>query len=491
MAIAPRDVGAAASAAAAAAATATAAATMPPPRSTPAATAAAKARLRWGLWLPPDLERRYMHAAHQQCPPQDAAFYALFLAIHLPQLACGVIPAPAVPVIVVGAVRSGLGSGLTYWLEAKGERARAGQRRKVKKCVPTQPKPNPSPSPFTPLPRRAKVVWPVAMLLLIRRAPAFYRRHREALALAGHLVMTLCRAAAVRALRAHAAVGAKGGGSASADEAPLALLLRVAMVSGVLFRVLEPLGLWIPWSQQAAVSALYLARHAALGWGGMRLAAANVLFLAFHRLHDAVGGVAGAALGALSPAAAAEPAACAACPGLAVWWWACSALGTAVPLYAVARVERAAKLRWLAQLRRREARAAAAAAAVAAAAAAATATSAAAGPSAPPALAAPDAWRRLPQGGGGSGSSDASGGSGGSSHHHGRADGGGAPPARIGPPAWLEHLGWLLALSVLCWAAASFLAHSVAPRVLPRAAYHAHCPVAMPTPFLASTFEHG
>jgi hypothetical protein len=78
------------------------------------------------------------------------------------------------------------------------------------------------------------------------RAPAAYRRHRELLVFALHVIFTHLRAICVASMVTEAATGWKGGAVAEGQRQPLGsgespphLLVRLVMVSGVLFRIVE------------------------------------------------------------------------------------------------------------------------------------------------------------------------------------------------------------------------------------------------------------
>lgn len=94
-----------------------------------------------------------------------------------------------------------------------------------------------------PCPRACGQVLPgVVLLVLMRVAPAAYARRRGALVFASHLVFTHTRAVVAHGMQAQAAVGWKAGRSLGAGESPLHLLCRMACVSGVLPRLVEPVG---------------------------------------------------------------------------------------------------------------------------------------------------------------------------------------------------------------------------------------------------------
>ncbi|GBF93324.1 hypothetical protein Rsub_06362 [Raphidocelis subcapitata] len=337
-----------------------------------------------------------------------------------------------------------------------------------------------------------------AALALQWRAPAAYRRHRQLLVFALHVIFTHLRAACVANMASEAAVGWKGGAAVGegqrrplgTGESPAHLLVRLFMVSGVLFRLLETLGLPLPVAQHAVIAALYFFDHALLlGWDGTRQASAGLSFYAMHSLHDSAERLLRAALAGAAPLALEpEPTVCAACPGLTVWLWLCLWVGVATPLYLLADVEAAGRRAWLKAAARAPPTQQAGGAAAAAAAAAAT---------APPSLRAPAAAAARPP------ISEGRGGHGGGGHGVGGAglafDAAAVDCVSFDDadlfPWWLaprlaSRALCLATLSAVSFVAASFAAHELAPRLMARRAYHLHCPAAMPFPFVDSALGH-
>ncbi|KAI8462980.1 MAG: hypothetical protein J3K34DRAFT_162137 [Monoraphidium minutum] len=156
--------------------------------------------LVWGLWLPSGaLERRYWEEHHATATTRhDTAFFTVFLLMHmLPQFS--IVPQHSQTLFSVGSM-----------------------------------------------------LLPLSVLLLLWRAPAAYRRHRGAFVFLTHLALTHTRAAVTGSMAAQAAVGLKH--RRGAGESPEQFLFRVVMVSGMLFRTLEALGLQLPATQQAVIA---------------------------------------------------------------------------------------------------------------------------------------------------------------------------------------------------------------------------------------------
>jgi hypothetical protein len=94
------------------------------------------------------------------------------------------------------------------------------QLQRPTQLAPPAPPQTPLPPLSSPPPtsQPAQIIQPFTVLLLQRRCPAFYRRHRELLVFTTHLMLTHIRAAVVNSMQAETVVGWKGGGSVGADE---------------------------------------------------------------------------------------------------------------------------------------------------------------------------------------------------------------------------------------------------------------------------------
>lgn len=400
----------------------------------------AQPRLVWGLWLPTrELEARYWVAQHAHSSLQDSIFFVVFLVMHALQ-AMTIVPAHSRPLFNCGAIGV-----------------------------------------------------PLAVLLLQWYAPGVYRKHRELCVFIVHLMLTHVRAAVTATMKSHAAVGWKTKVNIGMGESTGHLLLRIAMVSGVFFRLPEALGLRLPATHQAVIAVVYVFDQTRLGWDGMRLASANVSFFVMHALHDQVDVFHKSAMQLLAPVSS-DLEHCSRCPALVLWLWLSLSVGVALPLYLLVRAERSSKLQWLSRLEEREGRSHADGAA-------------------------PEQQRRLPQparapapisevglrsqqdgmAGDGtlhSGSSTAGGPQGvvlGGQHG---SDGDSSAAADAGS-AWLFPLSWLHCLlmpyflSLLSWCVANFMALTLAPIFLSGTEYELQCPSRMPTPYVDSVLVHG